>query len=775
MRGEKENAPGCDTGGEVNFHPSGKVAETPVGGDQKDLAHSTPDAVAFLQSWCAEGPWVLTSIPSEGGRTTTATFGPTDVPALSKWIEERQGHQNLYFMVNPPTRPLMSKAAKADVRGLYALHVDVDPRAGEDFEAERVRSEKILREFDPPPTVIIDSRGGFQGFWLLDAEVHIGGDEARAEELEAYNIEIAMLMQADACHNIDRIMRLPGTVNLPNERKRKKGRKVAIARVVEADWGRTYPLSKFTAAHRNTARKCDKGTTVAADPAPDVDVASLPVSDSVRDVITHGKDPGNPTRWPSRSEALFFVCCAMVRAGCPDDVILGTILDARNGISESVLDKKHRAERYARQQVANAREVVEDAFECDKDGKPLANSQRKIRLAVRRLGVTMRHDLFSERSQMEGLDGFGPAVDDAAMNRLWLRIDEEFGFRPSREFFWAVVPDAARRFAFHPVREYLAGLVWDGVQRLDGWLPAYGHAEDTPYVRAVGALVLVAAVRRVRHPGAKFDEMLVLESAQGTNKSSALRILAVRDEWFSDDLPLNADTQRVIEALAGKWVVEAGELKGLKKGGTDHLKGFLSRTFDRARPAYGRLAVEVPRQCVIVGTTNDSRYLRDTTGNRRFWPVAVQGFDLDALRRDRDQLWAEAAAREEQGAAVRLDPVLWADAAAVQDDRRVEDPFFETLHSALGEDLEGKLRSEDAWRILGRPSGQRTQDDNQRLGDALRRLGFDRKKLRFGGPNPEWGYARGDGAVRLFVEVGNDGVAHACPEEPGRSSGGVPW
>jgi predicted P-loop ATPase len=140
----------------------------------------------------------------------------------------------------------------------------------------------------------------------------------------------------------------------------------------------------------------------------------------------------------------------------------------------------------------------------------------------------------------------------------------------------------------------------------------------------VGRLWLVAAVRRIREPGCKFDEMLVLESpTQGLDKSSALAALAVKDDWFTDQLPLNADDKKVIETLAGRWIVEAAELKA-----------FLSQRIDRARMSYGRLVTEVPRQCVIVGTTNDDAYLRDSTGNRRFWPVKIDRFDLAALRRD---------------------------------------------------------------------------------------------------------------------------------------------
>lgn len=175
----------------------------------------------------------------------------------------------------------------------------------------------------------------------------------------------------------------------------------------------------------------------------------------------------------------------------------------------------------------------------------------------------------------------------------------------------------------------------------------------------------------------------------------------------------------------GPWALTAN-----RKAGTDHLKGFLSRTHDKARMAYDRREREVPRQCVIVGTTNDSRYLRDTTGNRRFWPVAVQGFDLDALRRD--QLWAEAAAREAEGVPIRLDPELWGDAEAEQDARRVEDPFYERLYNTLGEERPGKVKAEDVWRIVGRLPGHRVQDDNARLSDAMRRLDFARTKRRFG-------------------------------------------
>ena len=403
-------------------------------------------------------------------------------------------------------------------------------------------------------------------------------------------------------------------------------------------------------------------------------------------------------------------------------------------------------------------------FAVDENGKIL-KTQGNIRLAMQLLGISVSYDTFQDRLLIEGLEGYGPLLDDRAMIRLRLYIDEQYQFMPAKEFFYDVVADAARHNPFHPVRDYLDGLHWDGTPRLDTWLVTYGGAQDSPYVRAVGTLLLIAGVRRIRQPGIKFDEMPVLEGDQGTNKSSALVALAVNEEWFSDDVPLNADGKRVIEALAGRWIVEAAELKGMRKGEVEHLKAFLSRQIDRARMSYDRLVTEVPRQCVLVGTTNSSQYLRDGTGNRRFWPVRIGRFDLDGLRRDRDQLWAEAVVREAQGASIRLDPALWAAASLEQQQRAVEDPYVLDLADFL-KDKEGKIRAVDIWTFLDIPRGQRTQEHNARVGEAMRALGWERKKLRFGGLNPEWCYVRGDATNEIQTFQTAEGTIHIGSPEP---------
>lgn len=230
--------------------------------------------------------------------------------------------------------------------------------------------------------------------------------------------------------------------------------------------------------------------------------------------------------------------------------------------------------------------------------------------------------------------------------------------------------DASTQESTKSVIDYLGSLIWDGVPRLDRWLIDYAAAEDSPYVRSASRSMLVAAVRRARKPGCRFDQMPVLDGPQGCGKSAALRVLAVKDEWFTDFVPLtDGDMRRIMEATQGKWIVEASELEGLLRGPGETeeeeeeeadpppaaaLKAFLSRTHDEARMAYAKEVSRVPRHFVVVGTTAATPYLDDATGNRRIWPIRVGRFDLDRLAAVRDQLWAEAAVAEALGESIDL-------------------------------------------------------------------------------------------------------------------------
>lgn len=201
------------------------------------------------------------------------------------------------------------------------------------------------------------------------------------------------------------------------------------------------------------------------------------------------------------------------------------------------------------------------------------------------------------------------------------------------------------KHSFHPVREYLNNLLWDGKERVNTLFIDYLGAEDTSYVRTVTRKILTAAVARVFVPGIKFDNMPVLSGPQGIGKSTLIKKLG-RD-WYSDSLT-TVSGKEAYEQLQGVWIIEMGEMMATKKADIEATKHFLSKTEDIYRVAYGRRTSRFPRQCVFIGTTNDREFLRDRTGNRRFWPVDVgvikpkKSVFNDLNSYEIDQIWAEA-------------------------------------------------------------------------------------------------------------------------------------
>jgi predicted P-loop ATPase len=198
--------------------------------------------------------------------------------------------------------------------------------------------------------------------------------------------------------------------------------------------------------------------------------------------------------------------------------------------AEAVLEEVQRGERA---ESASGDEFIKDDSNRISRGHPY-----NIKRAIRLLHVNIGLNQFSTETEIAGLDSYGPELTDAGAIRLRFLIEETFDFLPPKAVFEDVLIDIAHANRFHPVRDWLDGLAWDGTPRIDTWLKDYGGAEDTPFNRAVGRIFLLAGVRRVRRPGCKFDTMLILESPQGRDKSKSLRALAVKDEWFTDNLPL---------------------------------------------------------------------------------------------------------------------------------------------------------------------------------------------------------------------------------------------
>jgi putative DNA primase/helicase len=296
-----------------------------------------------------------------------------------------------------------------------------------------------------------------------------------------------------------------------------------------------------------------------------------------------------------------------------------------------------------------------------------------------------------------------------------------------------VVEDAmeaeAARNRYHPVRAYLASLEWDGKPRLTTWLVDAFGADANPYTAAIGAKILIAAVRRVRQPGVKFDHVPVAQGAQGLGKSSTWAALC-GPEWFSDNLPDELSDKDAAMALRGVWFLEMAELTQLLASEAEAVKAFVSRPVDRYRPPYGRQVIEVPRQGILVGTTNAEEWLRDATGNRRFWPFDCKKADAAWVRENRDQLWAEAAAREAAGEPHWLDdPDALDEAREMQNDRMVEDPW----HDAIRLWLVGRIQAtapEILEHAIQMPKAQQNRGAQMRVTAILTRLGWKPKRSK---------------------------------------------
>ena len=360
------------------------------------------------------------------------------------------------------------------------------------------------------------------------------------------------------------------------------------------------------------------------------------------------------------------------------------------------------------------------------------------------LGIKCRYDDFHHRYLVEwrGKSGAASTVEQLT-DHLVLLLRVEMTTRYGRDFGPVHTGDAimARALAnrFNPVTEMLdeAQRAWDGVARLDRLGPDYFHTEDTSLARACVRKVMIAAVRRARQPGCKFDQILVLESPEGWDKSTAWAVLA-GTENFSDADILGKDARSVQEELQNIWIHEIADLSGLNRADIEHVKAFASRTDDRARGAYERHHKSQLRQCIEVGTTNSDAYLLSTTGNRRFWPFKISApVDLVALRRDRMQLWGEAAAAEGAGETLVLDRKLWGAAALAQEDRRVVDPWEDELMNLpdmaikdVGGGMEGVTNVAIHNHLVGGHTGGRlTGASGRKISEIMKRLGWEKARL----------------------------------------------
>ena len=336
-------------------------------------------SVAFLRRWLPAGPWVLTCIDPNSGSVQTRGFGCNDAVAAERWItywqdfDATQGEpRNIYFSVNVDTRrpeQISTKASKSDIAAVVALHADIDSYKDENPREGRERALRKFTEDGPagvpgPPTAINLSGNGFNAFWRLKTPIILNGDIAKAVEVERYNRGLAQAFGGDMATDVSRIMRLPWSVNFPNQRKKARGLEAVLARQIHYDETQLYDQEDFEAAD---APKCVAQLAANIEIGPAISIADLDdleVPERTRIVIAAGAYPGEVRA--SRSEWLFSAICSLIRAGEPDEVILGVITDLRWAISASALEKPE-PETYARRQIARAHAWLTNNMEHEFD------------------------------------------------------------------------------------------------------------------------------------------------------------------------------------------------------------------------------------------------------------------------------------------------------------------------------------------------------------------------------------------------------------------------
>lgn len=333
------------------------------------------------------------------------------------------------------------------------------------------------------------------------------------------------------------------------------------------------------------------------------------------------------------------------------------------------------------------------------------------------------------------------AIGDADIDGVRQWIAEHYGFEPNDRDTIGAIRVVAASNARHPVAEYLQGLEWDGVSRVEFFLYRYFDADDSDdeggknngkeaYIKAVARKFLVAAVARVMNPPVKADCVLILEGNQGVGKSTAITRLF--GQHWATDAPFHLGDKDGYLQINGRWCVELAELDSFNKAESTRAKQFFGAITDRYRPPYGRAVEDHPRQCIFVGTTNTGGYLRDSTGNRRYWPVRVGQIDLEALEMDRDQIWAEAYHLYQSGEKWwPLDNEMHL-FELEQDARYAEDAWQsivrDWLESPSSNTISGVTVAEVFQGALDMDPAHMRPPEQQRIGQIMRRLGWNRRR-----------------------------------------------
>jgi hypothetical protein len=361
--------------------------------------------------------------------------------------------------------------------------------------------------------------------------------------------------------------------------------------------------------------------------------------------------------------------------------------------------------------------------------------ERNINLALRndsRWNGRILLDEFAGKVKFRDDDGVLRDWADGDATRTMLAMQSDYSLYVRSGQIQEVAAVVAEEFRFNPLRDFLNGLQWDGVDRLDRFLVDLGGADDNPYTRSVTRRWMISAVARAFEPGCRADHVLILEGEQGTRKSSTLAVLG--GEYYTEWVGKDVSSKDAAIGLRGRWIVDVAELDAVSRGEASAVKAFLTAPSDSYRPPYGKLEVTHPRSCVFAGSVNEDAYLKDATGNRRYWPIKLgRRVDVESLAAIRPQLWAEAVAAYRAGVKWWLEEGEEVLAREEQGTRFEEDVWADTIR----EMVEGPMRHERVTisAVLTRlnvPPEHQDPAKAKRVARTLQGMGFRKRHTNKG-------------------------------------------
>lgn len=677
---------------------------------------------------------------------------------------------------------------------LAVLDCDVKSEDPEHLDEMRRALFSLLPSCDMAPRVLSGRGGGSQHIYLLVP------NGTQGKKLLHSQHKVKVHMPSVAASEKDKAALTPGEIK-DGFRSRNaweidllaNGRQVVLPPSIHPDTGKRYKwadeikakdfvsrLPKIDAKELErwlslapTKGKTDSGPikgSVNLNSIESPDIMSLKVSEKMKLAIMFGEGVED------RSAFLLKAALAILGGGHTPDEVLGILTDpdtylgqaayehaktsdrkvAGNWISKYTIGKAERIIAEERNFADNAvietiaPEEFQKQIDEGTDWRDAVGNKPSLRAFVLALELGLKG--FIKRNLVKQRDEFimptpwgkpaGALLEDEDVSHLKLWLETYVGFaKVPAELLNDALIVVATRNAYDPLKDYLDALEWDGVPRLNTWLARYVEASgDTRYLSAIGRKFLLAMVTRAFEPGTKFDQVLILEGAQGIGKSTLAKVLGGQ---FFTDVDVKLGSKDTIQLLQGSWIVEMGELAAMRKAEVEDMKKFITQTHDDIRLPYARRVNSFPRRFVLMGTTNGEGYLKDTTGNRRFWPVACGGeIDIAGLKSVRDQLFAEAVYLYRLG-----EEKLYLETEELRhiakgetDDRETNDPVVDVIADVIGDFEVGReFTLREIWDLVN-PLVMKVPEswELQRYGHALRKLGYestrrivDGRKIRF--------------------------------------------